>query len=148
MTNIYDIKTLTAVFMKNNDGKLLQPLYGHSGQVGSVIKAKNTIYYLFYKKEWFISFSKFFPKFKGVGIGTSMKYIEEAADQSATMVFYIKDKEYQIPAQMMLDFVTENKTIKYFDKDNDTIGNIAATFLEKNMISKKRVDYQIQEYLQ
>ena len=142
MTNIYDIKTLTASFIKENNGKLVEPLYGKHGQVGSVIESNSKYYYLFYKKEWFISFSKFFPKFKGVGIGTSVKFIKKAVENDGIIVFYIKDKEYQISANLMMDFVKKNATIKYFNEDDDMIGNIAASFLERNIISKKKVDIQ------
>lgn len=138
--NIYDIKTLTEFFIHENGGEIIEKLQGNKGQVGTIVRARDKLYYLFYKKEWFIAFSKFFPKFKGVGTGTSWKFIQRAAKDKAIIVFYMKDKEYQISAKIMKDFIEKYKTIKYFEADDDMIGNIPATFLENKIISKKRIE--------
>ncbi len=138
--NIYDIKTLTQFFIHQNGGEIYEELKGNSGQVGTIIQIGKQLYYIFYKKEWFITFARFFPKFKGVGMGTSWKFLQRAADENAIIVFYVKDKEYQIYAKTMKDFVEKHKTLKYFEADQDMIANISASYLEKNLISKKKIE--------
>ena len=147
MNNIYDIKTLTEVFVKNEGGEIVHKLDGRYGQVGTVVKVRDRNYYLFYKKEWFITFSRFFPKFKGVGIGISMKHIDLASATDGIIVLFVVGKEYRIEAKLFKDFVEKNNTRKYFDKDNELIGNVPASFLEDNMFVKQTIDSQVEKYM-
>jgi len=145
--NIYDIKTLTEVFVHNEGGEIAYKLDGKYGQVGTVVKVKDKTYFLFYKKRWFETFSKFYTTFNCVGIGLSMKHIELAAKADGIVVLFITDKEYRIKGKLIKEFVEKHNTRKYYEADDEWIGNIAATYLERNMIVKQTVDSQFERYM-
>jgi len=140
MNKVYDIKSLTRMFVNNERGEILYRLDGHSGQVGTVVRANKKLYYLFYKKRWFETFSKFYPKYNCVGTGLSMKHIDLADKTDGILVIFMINTEYRILGKLVKKFVEENETKRFYDKDNELIGNIPATFLERNMIVKKRID--------
>ena len=127
-----NITSIANKYCKDNNAKVIGALHGNYGVAGIKIEHEGIIKYLVYKREWFWTFEKQFPKCKGVGISISTSFFDKALDNKAIIIFCVGDETFEISSNKMFDFANKHNTFYYVKQDNDNVIGITKEYLENH----------------
>ena len=110
-----------------------QQIRTEEGVAAVVLNEKKELFYVFFKREWFHSYSRQFPQEEGVGFGQSISLVilQKAVGDRATIVIVFPDRKmYSCTAQDWLDYSQKHGTIRHA-RDGDITASVPSRFLQR-----------------
>lgn len=127
---LHNLTEAVSIFKWNVGG---QQIRTEEGVAAVVLNEKKELFYVFFKREWFHSYSRQFPQEEGVGFGQSISLgiLQKAvADEASIVIVFPDRKMYTRPAQKWLDYAQKHWTIRHA-KDGDITASVPSRFLQR-----------------
>ena len=124
-----------AYFLKVSGGRAYKPISGGEGKIGEVVEVKGRPYYVFFTRDWFRSFSNFFPRATSKrtwGQGIDLDRQEDAVKDNAVIALVLPDRKiYICEAHRWDEFVKEHRTIHRPKGESKDKGCVPASLLHR-----------------